>query len=180
MNGPVPFYISVQVNGRVYGIRAAVPDTLQLPIEEKPLDLPLDSRLIIFGQPALGPGDRDANWNFFLMGADNVGARFKIQCRGGPALQRINNGARSLIVPKLVNQLPLLGGAMEYWRLIQQVQGSNQYLIQSTVNGLFWSIPRTGRPLGAVQTQPINQPGFIQVFTLTKVTFSEFNDNRPS
>ncbi|KAK6511788.1 hypothetical protein TWF481_000694 [Arthrobotrys musiformis] len=174
----VPIFIYVNIGGNIYGIRAAVPDTLQLPIEEKALDLPLDSRLVVFGWRSVGPGDRDANWNLFRAGSDKNGPYFKLQCRGGPAMQYTTDEGTKLIVPKLVNQVPLIGGKVEYWRLIPTT--GDQFLIQSTANGLFWSVSKNGRNWGSVQPQRLNDPRFIQSFTLAGVNFGGINDNRPN
>ncbi|KAK6335173.1 hypothetical protein TWF718_010610 [Orbilia javanica] len=171
---PIPVTISVVIGGVTYGIRAEVPSSLQVPVENKPLDLPLDSRVIIFGRESVGPGDRDANWLITPEGADSKGPYYKIKSRGGPAMQ----SGRSLIVPKLVNQLPLLGGAMEYWRLIPVGPG-NQYQIQSVENGWVWGVSMRGRGTGSVMVgRP--DPSLIQVFTIKRVEFGGINDNRPN
>ncbi|KAF3910256.1 hypothetical protein ABW21_db0204686 [Orbilia brochopaga] len=173
--GPFPFFITFIDRGSQYAIRAAADDALTLPVTNEGLDLPIGSRNIIWSIPPRGPGDTDAIWNmYFLTGGPDL---IRLLCRGGPAYEYSSNGVSTLIVPKLQNQLPLLGGNGDSWSWIQT--GDNAYRVQSTRTGLYWSIPKVRRvkSSGYLQLQPVST-AFIQDFQFDVVQFDGDNDNR--
>ncbi|KAK6344412.1 hypothetical protein TWF696_008049 [Orbilia brochopaga] len=173
--GPFPLFITFIDRGSQYAIRAAADTGLNLPLLNNVVDLPVGSRNIIWSIPPRGPGDTDAIWNmYFLTGDASI---IRLLCRGGPAFEYNSNGASQLIVPKLQNQLPLVGGNGDTWLFLQT--GDNAYRVQSKRTGLYWSIPKVRRVKGSgvVQLQP-ESSSFIQEFQFDVVQFDGENDNR--
>ncbi|KAJ6259573.1 hypothetical protein Dda_5210 [Drechslerella dactyloides] len=175
--GPYPLNITFTNRGQRFAVRAEEPNGFLLPITNEGLDLPLGTRRIKIGTPPQGPGDRNAIWNLHMF-PDRV----KLLCRGGTAFEYSNRGGSELIVPKLQNQLPLVGGNGDEWVLRATTINRITYKIQSTRTGKYWSVPKNSRRRGntaadVIQLQP-ESGNFIQDFQLDLVSFDGINDNR--
>ncbi|EPS38899.1 hypothetical protein H072_7300 [Dactylellina haptotyla CBS 200.50] len=168
-SGPIESLLVFVANNQVCYLQTAEPNTLVLPVEKRPLDLPLGDRPIIWG-PVLPQNDhRNPIWNIF--GLNAAGTQWKFQVHGGPVWPTKQD---YLEAPKL-----LLSGQKEVaWTLTEHAIGQYSiYVTTSDRKQLYWSVAKAGISK-AVVLREWNPSLYIQIFFFVKTSSGSNGDNR--
>ncbi|KAK6542042.1 hypothetical protein TWF694_007814 [Orbilia ellipsospora] len=168
---PSPFWIGFKAGGKEYFIQCADPRTIQIPIEEKPLDLPLGSIPIVVGERNLGSNSRNLAWNVFGLG----GYAFKLQVRGGFSFPSKNGFIASAKI--LFSNARLIP-----WYIEKKATG--QFSVFTFVGGvrMYWSVKKDlNSPARALVLQKWDTTSatYIQSFDFIGPDFDIVNDPRP-